>query len=104
MPKRNDTKREIAPQLAGVFDVRAAWKVEGILERARPSDVITLDFSRVREFHDFGVAVLAQALKQRGCARVGLKGLRGNELRILREFGVNLRAFRLPTVAAPGPA
>ena len=53
--------------------------------------MITLDFTKIHEFHDFGVAVLAQALKHRVGPRVGLKGLQGKEIRMLREFGVSYR-------------
>ena len=42
----------------------------------------------MREFHDFGIAVLAQALTRRK-AEVTLPGLRQHQIRVLRYFGID---------------
>jgi anti-anti-sigma regulatory factor len=73
-------------------------KVEGVLdlERARElaafvaaSDgALRLDLTRVREFHDFGVTVLGQALQRRR-GKVTVRGLRQHHLRLLRYLGID---------------
>ncbi len=78
----------------GVFDVPAARRLELLLERAREDEAIRVDLSQVREFHDFGVAVLAQALKH-GTKRVALQGLRWHQVRLLRYFGADPARFGL---------
>ncbi|ABC82429.1 STAS domain-containing protein [Anaeromyxobacter dehalogenans] len=71
----------------GVFDVPAAEDVARSLASARPGTQVRVDLTHVREFHDFGVAVLARALA--GCpARVSVRGLRQHHRRLLRYLGV----------------
>jgi anti-anti-sigma regulatory factor len=74
--------------LEGVFDGLAAAHLEEALLRARPGDRVLVDVTRVREFHDFGVAVLGRALA-RCQAEVKLRGLRQHQIRVLRYFGVD---------------
>ena len=50
--------------------------------------VIEVDLCDVREFHDFAVAVLGQALGTTR-ARVKVRGLRQHHIRVLRYFGVD---------------
>jgi hypothetical protein len=97
----------------GVFDVPAAKRLAGVLERARSGEAIRIDVSRVTAFEDFGLAVLAQALGETGAARVTLRGLRGHQIRILRYFGVDPARLRsrvpaleldLPPLAAAADA
>ncbi len=92
MASTRSTRRDGGRQISGVFDVRAAWKVEEVIERAPPDEVLTLDFTRVREYEEFGIAVLAQALKHRRTARVALRGLGEPEIRLLQSFGVSGRS------------
>ncbi len=74
--------------LEGVFDGVAARHLEEELLRAEPGDRILVDVTQVREFHDFGVAVLGRALTRcRG--EVRLRGLRQHQVRVLRYFGVD---------------
>ena len=47
---------------------------------------VRIDLTHVREFHDYGVTVLAQALASRG-KRIVVRGLRQHHLRLLRYFG-----------------
>lgn len=71
----------------GVFDVAAAHEVAQRLAGARADASIHVDLTHVREFHDFGVAVLAQALA--ACpARVAVQGLRHHHRRLLRYLGI----------------
>lgn len=69
------------------FDGVTARRVEALLLRARAGARFLLDLSRVRELHDFSLAVLAQAL-ERTAADVTVSGLRSHRLAPLRTFGV----------------
>lgn len=73
-------------RLDGVLDVLAAQRLASELEDAGGSDV-RLDLTHVREFHDFGVAVLARALAGRR-AHTAVSGLRQHHLRLLRYLGI----------------
>lgn len=70
----------------GTFDIPAAQEVARALAGA-PHFEVCLDLSRVREFHDFGLALLAQALAGRS-PPVRVLGLRQHQLRLLRYLGV----------------
>lgn len=75
----------------GVFDVAAAQDVAHRLATARAGTEVRVDLTQVREFHDFGVALLAQALAT--CkARVAVQGLRQHHLRLLRYLGIGIGA------------
>ena len=76
------------------FDVPAAHHVAEALERTEPGGAITLDFHRVTQFHDFGIALLAQAIGKFQRVDVRLSGLRTHQVRVLRYFGVDADAFR----------
>ena len=83
---------EVTIQVNGVFDGATAWELRNSLDAARQkAKRIVLDFSRVREFYDFGVSVLAYGLAQRPASmpRVSFRGLRTHQLRMLRYFGVD---------------
>jgi hypothetical protein len=83
---------EVTIEVNGVLDGATAWELRNTLDAARQkAKRIVLDFSRVREFYDFGVSVLAYGLAQRPSTlpRVALKGLRTHQLRMLRYFGVD---------------
>lgn len=76
-------------RLEGALDGLVARRVEAMLMRARPGERFHLDLTQVREFHDFGIAVLGQALAR--CeARVTLSGLRHHQICVLRYFGVEM--------------
>jgi hypothetical protein len=72
--------------MEGVFDAAAAQRLATALERAGGEEV-RVDLTHVREFHDFGIAMLARALS--GRHRVALSGLRQHQLRLLRYFGID---------------
>ena len=71
-----------------MFDGIAARRLEALLAVAAPHARIQIDLTKVREFHDFGIAVLGHALT---CSRaqVTLLGLRLHQIRVLRYFGVD---------------
>ncbi len=73
-------------RLDGVFDVPAARRLAEELEEARYGDV-RIDMTRVREFHDFGVALLAQTIAGRR-APTAVLGLQEHHLRLLRYLGI----------------
>lgn len=78
--------------LAGVFDGASAWDLRHAIESVEvDASQVVLDFSKVREFYDFGVAVLAHALSQRDAGRpaIALKGLRTHQARMFKYFGVS---------------
>ena len=79
---------QVLIRLAGVFDGRAARGLEAMLARADGSMRLRVDLTQVREFHDFGIAVLANAMTH--CrAQVALLGLRQHQIRVLRYCGVD---------------
>ena len=73
-------------RVKGVFDAAAAQRLAAALEDAEPGDV-RVDLTDVREFHDFGIAMLARALD--GRSGVVVSGLRQHQLRLLRYFGID---------------
>ncbi|WP_248343843.1 STAS domain-containing protein [Anaeromyxobacter paludicola] len=86
-------ERSLVIELEGNFDGRSARDVRGRLA-ALPRDVrVVLDFSRVREFADAGVAVMAQALEELGSPRVVMRGLRQHQHRLFRYLGVDPEAL-----------
>jgi anti-anti-sigma regulatory factor len=75
-------------RLEGVFDGPAARRLEALLVDAGVSARIHVDLTHVREFHDFAIAVLGQALT-RTRASVSLRGLRQHQIVVLRYFGID---------------
>ena len=55
---------------------------------------VRIDLTRVREFHDFGVALLAQAISTRR-APTAVLGLREHHLRLLRYLGIDCEGANL---------
>jgi len=91
-------------QVDGTFDAVAAWNVRKRL-REVPSDVrVVLDFTRVKEFLDLGVAVVAPGLLDRDGPRVSVRGLRQHQHRMFRYFGVDVGAAMSGSAAAEGDA
>jgi hypothetical protein len=77
---------QVVIRLEGVFDAAAAQRLSTAIETAQ-GDEIKVDLSDVREFHDFGIAMLARALQSRD--HVAVSGLRHHQLRLLRYFGID---------------
>ena len=82
----NEEPERTVIRLEGVFDVPAARRVAEALDDARYGDV-RIDLTRVREFHDFGVALLAQSIAGRR-APTAVLGLHEHHLRLLRHLGI----------------
>lgn len=78
-------------RMDGVFDVPAAQRLARALAQTDENEQVRIDLTQVREFHDYGVTVLAQALLSRG-PRVDVRGLRQHHLRLLRYFGIQVGA------------
>lgn len=78
-------------RMEGVFDVAAAQQVVRALDKAPAERDVQIDLTHVREFHDFAVAVLAQALAKRR-ERVVVRGLRQHQLRLLTYLGLGQTA------------
>jgi hypothetical protein len=78
-------------RMDGIFDVPAAQRLARALAQTDANEQVRIDLTQVREFHDYGVTVLAQALASRG-ERVVVRGLRQHHLRLLRYFGIEAGA------------
>lgn len=91
---RREGSQPTVIRLEGTFDLPSARLVENSLKRQGPGDRVRVDFTRVREFHDFGVAVLAQALRSSEAMEVRVEGLGTHHVRLLRYFGVRPDVFR----------
>jgi hypothetical protein len=86
--KRNTSEGMRLLKLEGVFDVPAAKRVARALANGGADEPVLLDLTHVREFHDFGVAFLAQALATRP-RHVTVRGLRQHHLRLLRYLHID---------------
>jgi anti-anti-sigma regulatory factor len=71
----------------GVFDLAAAREVAHRLAGVSSGEVIRVDLTRVRDFDDLGVALLARALAE-SPGRVAVQGLREHHRRLLRYLGI----------------
>lgn len=91
MPAASQSRPVIS--LTGTFDLPSARLLENSLRRIAPSEVVVIDFAGVRQFNDFAVAVLAQALKARAPG-TKVQGLSLHQVRLLRYFGVDAAVFR----------
>ncbi len=88
-------------RMDGVFDIDSVQAIRSRIE-ALPGDAeVYVDLSRVREFHDRAVAMLADVI---GAARsrISVRGLRQHQRRMLRYLGVAPGA--LDPGLSPGPA
>lgn len=72
--------------LSGVFDRASARSLRERIEQEAGAEFM-LDFTRVRDFSDLGLAVVAQALA-RAPRAVLCRGLRQQQVRVLRYCGV----------------
>ncbi len=88
-----DVKRsaggEFVIVLDGTFDRQAATRLSGWLSEVPTGAAVVLDFHRVRDLQDFGLAAMAAQLAERGPVQV--RGLGRHQERLLRYFGVDLR-------------
>lgn len=78
--------------IADTFDGITARRLERWLSHAGPGTRLRVDLTRVRQFHDFALAVLAQAMTR--CeAHVTLLGLSRHQILPLRCFDVDTGAL-----------
>jgi len=78
-------------ELDGVFDLAAALQLADALAWVKPGGEVDLDLTRVREFHDAGLAVLAQTIQRStGTHRFQVRGLRTRQHRLMRYLGLDL--------------
>jgi hypothetical protein len=82
-----DERERTVIRLEGVFDVPAARQLAARLDDVVFGEV-RIDLTRVREFHDFGVALLAQSIAGRQ-APTAVLGLHEHHLRLLRYLGID---------------
>jgi hypothetical protein len=75
-------------RITGRFERSCAWDLSARL-RQEPLREVVIDFCRVSEFIDSGVAVIATSLAS-STQRVHLRGLRQHQERLFRYFGVDL--------------
>src|SRR5574337_1425943 len=78
--------RPFVIERGGTFDVPAARQVALVLAGA-PGLEVRIDLSRVRDFPDLGLAVLARSLAGRR-PRARVFGLRQHPVRLLRYLGI----------------
>lgn len=82
---REDVAGTIFLRLSGTFDVDAAKELESALGKLATNSEIVVDFSKVRDFFDLSLIVVAPTLAQRA---VQLRGLRGHQARMFEYFGI----------------
>ena len=83
---RGDTATYV---VSGRFEGVCAWELAARLSQERLPRAV-LDFGRCNEFHDYGIAVLSQALLGIDGLRVHLRGLRQHQERVFKCFGVDV--------------
>jgi anti-anti-sigma regulatory factor len=81
-------------RLEGTFDLPAARLLENSLRLSGWTGGVRVDFTRVRHFNDFAIAVLAQALINATATGIKVEGLSLHQVRLLRYFGVDPDVFR----------
>ncbi len=92
MAQGDTTNETLVIRCDGVFDHAAAQRVLEAVTNADPETEIYVDLSHVREFHDHGVATLAQAA-EKARRRISVRGLRQHQYRMLRYLGVDPAAL-----------
>ena len=101
MRPENAVTADSVIRLEGVFDGLAARRLEAMLVETDAGVRLHIDLTQVREFHDFGIAVLGHAMT-RSRAHVTVRGLRQHQIRVLRYFGIEtgpLESAVLPDAA-----
>lgn len=68
------------------FDVPEAWRLRDEIGARTPMPVV-IDFGRVREFHDFALAVLVDAVAALGVRALSIQGLGMHQRRLLEYLG-----------------
>jgi hypothetical protein len=84
-------------RFSGVLDSASAREVGPFLADAGSASV-TLDFSHARAVDYYGLSVLVAEMQARGGMTVLLRGLRADQIRMLRYFGVDPAKFGLDEI------
>jgi anti-anti-sigma regulatory factor len=84
-------------RMDGAFDVESVQAIQSRIADLPGDAEVYVDLSRVRDFHDRAVAMLADVLSA-ARARVSVRGLRQHQYRMLRYLGVT------PSALDPGLA
>ncbi len=102
MAEVSNTVDSLVIRLDGVFDLDAARHVLDAVGKAPANTEIYVDLGRVRDFHDHGLAILAEALSSVR-SRVSVLGLRHHQYRMLRYLGVDPQALHSGAPPRNGP-
>jgi anti-anti-sigma regulatory factor len=86
-PAASEGGESLVIRMDGAFDLESAQALRSRLALLADGSEVYLDLSRVREFHDRAVAVLAEGLAT-ARHRVSVRGLRHHQYRMLRYLGV----------------
>lgn len=84
---------ELLLRVDGTFDAAVAWELRGRIGGCAAGERVVLDFTRVREFADLGIAVVANGLAGVERPAVQMRGLRDHQHRLFRYFGVDVDAL-----------
>lgn len=84
-------------RMDGAFDIESVQAIQSRIADLPGDAEVYVDLSRVRDFHDRAVAMLADVLAS-ARARVSVRGLRQHQYRMLRYLGVT------PSALDPGLA
>jgi ABC-type transporter Mla MlaB component len=76
----------------GAFDITSVQAIRDRIAALPVNAEVYLDLSRVREFHDSAVALLAEVIPL-AKARISVRGLRQHQYRMLRYLGVTPSAL-----------
>jgi ABC-type transporter Mla MlaB component len=90
-------------RMDGAFDIDSVRAIQSRIEGLPGDAEVYVDLSRVREFHDRAVALLADVLSVVR-ARVSVRGLRQHQYRMLRYLGVLPSALDRGLAARAAPA
>jgi hypothetical protein len=91
---------EVVLRVDGSFDAVAAWQVRGKLGAFSADERVVIDFTRVREFFDLGIAVVANGLAAEPRPSIELRGLKEQQHRLFRYFGVDLGSLSVNPVSS----
>ena len=89
-------------RMDGAFDIDSVNIIRSRIEPLSGDAEVYIDLSRVRDFHDRAVAMLAEVLAV-ARARISVRGLRQHQYRMLRYLGVMPSALD-PGLPRPSPA
>jgi anti-anti-sigma regulatory factor len=89
-------------RMDGAFDIDSVNAIRKRIESLPGDAEVYVDLSRVRDFHDRAVAMLADVLAA-ARARISVRGLRQHQYRMLRYLGVMPSALD-PGLSRPAPA